>query len=284
MALELSSSIAAVAYAGFVVSIALLTRRRPAVPETCRDRFRFTFATGLSIGFALASFLFLPAGVLPPIICVQGGLTAVPLLCMASLAAFHAARSDGALVNGVMRHAVTRAIFPTCLLAAVFSWVAYTRGMPGGLGDISAFGNLPLWSIMDEGGRVGLALAGVGFLLLSSAALSENGFPPLLRDLFRFVQAQFFLALLFPATLSRLFFADMPPQALVVDFIANWAAVLFLARLVFPMAWRRGPVRAKPAADAAAHGRLFHILPATGWSLLTTGLILCVADTLELFR
>lgn len=250
MPLFLSTTIAAVAYAGFAMGLAVFLQG---------GRASLSPREGVASAFALMALLFLPAGALPPILPYPVGLIAVPTLLLAHTAALH---SDGRERVGVVRYGV----LPMGLMAFVFGWTAFSRGMPGGIADAATFVTLPLWSIMDGGGCAGLVLVGTGFALLAGRGFAAAGAPGLLA---RFVSAQFLLALVAPLTISRLFGADLPPWGLILDFTLNWALVCILATGVFP-------VLAHLAGDGK--GRF------SGWISLVCGLALIAADTLEFFR
>jgi hypothetical protein len=244
---DLLSLIAAPAYAGLVACLALL-----ATPGEIRSGGAAGWAAG---ALALAVFFFLPFGSLPPIVPLDAGLPAA-LLLLTLAAPLSGARPQGGFLRGFL----ARGPLPLAAAAALAAWIAHARGFPGAALNAATFTTLPLAAVMGSAGRAGLVCLAISLTSLAGAAFAPGAGTGFAWKVLRLAAAQIALALLLPATPSRLLFPDAP-LAPAADALANALALVLLARIM-P---RAGRLLNRPALPAA---------------LLLAGLTLCVADTL----
>lgn len=127
----------------------------------------------------LLGFLFLPIGVLPPLLGMEGDFhLAWSMLLLATLCLAVGVCYDVPLYGEtpVISCTLYALLFETCLAVAipVVSWYILKRGIPGDPFNIETFVGLPLWSVTGASGKVGLCALFFGMGAAAFAATDRG--------------------------------------------------------------------------------------------------------------
>ncbi|MDR3177303.1 MAG: hypothetical protein LBU06_12340 [Desulfovibrio sp.] len=220
-----------------------LTRPDAEPKKTASDALRTAQAalSGLPLTAlpSLAVFPLLPVGSLPPLVPADFGL----LLALGLLGA--------AFITQRKRRAALGGLASLGLAAGTAAFVAWRRGLPGATCDPGVFMAVPLWSVLDGVGRIGLLCLTAGLLILTGRAFSpedpedrkESEKPEghgskksFARYALCLASGQFTLALLQPLTFTLLLPFAPPALTLCLDFLLNWLLLLFLVFRLRPFA------------------------------------------------
>ena len=189
----------------------------------------------LAVVPALAAFLFLPQGSLPPFLPLSAGIPALfalfGLLLLLLGAAPPAARARTTVAVGY-------GLLPLAAACAAAAFSAHARGAPGSPLSMGTLSIMPLWSIAGIPARAGLAVMAVGLLLCIGRA-----FPLAARAAFawyalRLAVAHTLLTLLLPPLFIR-FAPDLSlPLLCLLEAGLRWLLAFLLAHRIMPLASR----------------------------------------------
>jgi|GEM_PF-4104578 len=189
----------------------------------------------LAVAPALAVFLFLPQGNLPPFFPLSMGMPMLfalfSLLLLLLGAAAPAARTRAMF-------AALYGLLPLAVACGSAAFLAHACGAPGSPFNMGTFSSMPLWSMVGIPARIGLAVMAAGLLLCIGRA-----FPLVARAAFawyacRLAVAHTFLALLLPPLLIR-FAPDLSlPLLCLLESGLRWLLAFLLAHRLMPLAGR----------------------------------------------
>ncbi|MDR0826956.1 MAG: hypothetical protein LBN33_03635 [Desulfovibrio sp.] len=274
--------------------------------------------SGLLAGFeaapALAVFLLLPAGSLPPLIRTDFGILFI--LALFALAFFIQSRGQAGCLppiaqiagqsqkDGLCKTASAARLYGLSSLAGVAllaAFIALYRGLPGEMFDAGLFRTLPLWSVLGVAGRTGLLCLGAGLLIFTGRAFAPKDNATFARQALCLANAHFTLVLLLPfapsgppplwsRTTDMFSISQVAPILWpFIDLGRDWVLVFALVFLLWPLIVRfsaspisfpassRTPARsAGPSASPRFFPTRTVLLPLI---LFLTGAALCVCDT-----
>ena len=167
-----------------------------------------------SLFFALAPFLFLAPGCLPPLCNVAWG--GIALLGCLFLSAVVGRRCQD--------------LVPLSLVGVVCSavwWFAWNRGMPGAFLNLGTFVAVPVWSVAIWPEIIAFFLLSAGFVLAAyQFAPQEKETLPLTNSLRQMAIWGLFVTLFLPWNFApHLFWSDLAVASL--DFIFFWVKIFF---------------------------------------------------------
>ena len=167
-----------------------------------------------SLFLALASFLFLAPGCLPPLCNVAWG--GVALL--------------GCLFFSVVVERRCQALVPLALVGVICSavwWFAWNRGMPGAPLNLGTFAAVPVWSVAIWPEIIAFFLLSAGFVLAAyQFVLQEKETLLLINSLRQMAIWGLFVTLFLPWNFaSHLSWPDLAVASL--DFIFFWVKIFF---------------------------------------------------------
>jgi len=187
------------AYLVCVASLTALSARLAAPAITLDASNQVALASPLwqrlAIAPALAAFLFLPLGSLPPFFPLSTGMFALFALFFLTLLLL------GAASPAARARAVTAAgygLLPLATAATATAFFAYAHGVPGSPFSMGTLSTIPLWSMVSNPARAGLAVMAVGLLLCIGKAFPLAAHAPFAWYALRLAVAYTFLALLLP--------------------------------------------------------------------------------------
>ena len=189
----------------------------------------------LAVAPALAVFLFLPQGNLPPFFPFGAGMPVIfalfALLLLLLAAASPTARTKAA-------DAARYGLLPLAAACAAAAFLAHTRGAPGAPFSMGTFSSIPLWSMVDIPARVGLAVMAAGLLLCIGKAFPLAPRAAFAWYAFRLAVAHTFLALLLPPLFIRLVPDLGLPLLCLLELGLRWLLAFLLAHWIMPLTGR----------------------------------------------
>jgi len=220
---------------------------------------------------ALAAFLFLPLGSLPPFLPLSTGMFAFfALFCLSLLllgllpgAASPAARAKVAVAAGY-------GLLPLAGASAAAAFFAYAHGAPGAPFNMGTFSIMPLWLMADIPARAGLAVMAVGLLLCIGKGFPLAPHAAFAWNSLRLAVAHTFLTLLLPPLFIRLTPDLSLPLLCLLEAGLRWLLAFLLAHRIMPLADRVQSAAAGPLLFGLGLGLMY--IFSSGMNLAKYGL------------